>query len=89
MVSFANFRMLDPETTNVTLELIENADRQRSSFISFVSLWMGFKGWMEAVTDAPNDAAMITTMADDRISPLATPQVGGLPNNNLTRPMLR
>jgi hypothetical protein len=66
MVSFTNFRTLDPETADLTRELIANADRQRSSFMSFISLWMGFNGWMEAVTDAPNDAAMITMIADNR-----------------------
>lgn len=66
MVNFTNFRTLDPETADLTRDLIENADRQRSSFMSFVSLWMGFNGWMESVTEAPNDAAMITAIADNR-----------------------
>jgi hypothetical protein len=66
MVSFSNFRTLDPETADLARELIENADRQRSSFMSFMSLWMGFNGWMESVTGAGHDAAMITAIADNR-----------------------
>lgn len=66
MVSFSNFRMLDPETADLARELIENAERQRSAFMSFTSLWMGFNGWMESVTEAANDASMITAIADNR-----------------------
>lgn len=65
MVSFTNFRTLDPETADVARELVQNAIRQRSSFMSFMSLWMAFNGWMESVTEAPNDAAMITAIADN------------------------
>ncbi|WP_206431245.1 MULTISPECIES: hypothetical protein [Sphingomonas] len=34
--------------------------------MSFMSLWMGFNGWMESVTGADHDAAMITAIAENR-----------------------
>jgi hypothetical protein len=34
--------------------------------MSFMSLWMGFNGWMESVTEAANDALMISAIADNR-----------------------
>ncbi|WP_316978903.1 hypothetical protein [Shumkonia mesophila] len=42
---------------------MRNADRQRSAFMSFVNVWMAFNGWMESVTQANTDAAMITALA--------------------------
>lgn len=66
MVSFSNFRTLDPETADLARELIENAERQRSAFMSFMSLWMGFNGWMESVTEAATDALMVTAITDNR-----------------------
>ncbi|MET4215970.1 hypothetical protein ACVWWG_006714 [Bradyrhizobium sp. LB7.2] len=66
MVSFNNFLSLDPDAVEVTRELAENADRQRSAFMSFVNTWMAFNGWMEAVTEANNDAQMITSLAENR-----------------------
>ena len=63
MVNFGHFRTLDPETADLARELIDGNDVQRSAFSSFVNLWMGFNGWMECVTDAPNDAEMIAALA--------------------------
>lgn len=63
LVSFNNFREIDPETADLARDLIINANRQRSAFMSFVSTWMAFNGWMESVTDAGTDAAMITAVA--------------------------
>lgn len=60
LVNFSHFRTLDPETADLARELIDASDVQRSAFSSFVNLWMGFNGWMECVTDAANDAEMIT-----------------------------
>lgn len=57
--------MLDPEMADLARELIDNADRQRSAFMSFVNIWMAFNGWMESVTDANSDAAMITALAEN------------------------
>jgi hypothetical protein len=62
MVSFNNFRVLDPETADLARELIDASPDQRSDFSSFVNLWMGFNGWMECVTDAASDAEMITAL---------------------------
>lgn len=66
MVSFSDFHALDPETADLARELLDNAARQRSSFMSFVSLWMAFNGWIEAVTGLTNDARMIDAIADNR-----------------------
>lgn len=63
MVSFDNFQTLDPETVDLVRELMDNADRQRSAFMSFVNIWMAFNGWMESVTQTATDAAMITALA--------------------------
>lgn len=53
MIRFDDFHTLDPETSDLALELIYSADKNQSVFSSFVSLWMGFNGWMECITDAP------------------------------------
>lgn len=66
MVSFSNFRMLDPETADLARELIDNAQRARSAFNSFFSRWMAFNGWMECITDACTDAEMISALAENR-----------------------
>jgi hypothetical protein len=63
-VNFDYFRTLDPETSDLARELIDANAVQRSAFSSFMNLWMGFNGWMECITDAPNDAEMITALAD-------------------------
>lgn len=64
VVCFSHFRTLDPETADLARELIDASDVQRSTFSSFVNLWMGFNGWMECVTDAATDAEMITALAN-------------------------
>lgn len=66
MVSFSNFGTLDPETADLARELIGTSDRQGSPFLPFMNAWMGFNGWMESVTDAGTDSAMITALADNR-----------------------
>lgn len=63
MVIFNNFRTLDPETSDLARELIYANPDQRSTFSSFMCLWMAFNGWMECVTDAANDAEMISALA--------------------------
>lgn len=66
LVSFSDFRLLDPETADLTHELIGEGDRQQSAFLPFMNVWMGFNGWMEAVTGGGSDAAMIAALADNR-----------------------
>ena len=47
---------------------MENANRQRSAFMSFVNIWMAFNGWMAAVTERETDADMIRDIAaNDRL----------------------
>lgn len=66
MVSFNNFRTLDPEMTDTARELIGEVNRRRSPFLPFMNTWMAFNGWMESVTDGGSDAAMITALAENR-----------------------
>ncbi len=54
---------MEPETKDLVRELMENADRQRSAFMSLVNIWMAFNGWMAAVTERETDAHMIRTFA--------------------------
>lgn len=64
MTSFDNFRFLDPEAADLARELVEASEQQRSAFSSFINVWMAFNGWMECVTQAETDAAMINALAD-------------------------
>lgn len=66
MVNFRNFQVIEPETKDLVLELLENADRQRSSFMSFVNIWMVFNGWMAAVTERDTDSDMIRDIVVNR-----------------------
>jgi len=66
MVSFSDFHTLDPEAADLARELLDNAGRQRSSFMSFVNIWMAFNGWMESVTGETRDARMISAIAENR-----------------------
>jgi hypothetical protein len=59
MANFNNFQVMEPETRDLVLDLMENADRQRSAFMSFINIWMAFNGWMAAVTGRETDADMI------------------------------
>jgi hypothetical protein len=63
MANFSNFHLMEAETKDLVLDLMENADRQRSAFMSFVNIWMAFNGWMTAVTERETDADMIRTFA--------------------------
>jgi hypothetical protein len=65
LVSFSNFRTLDPEMADTTRELMED-NRQDAPFLHFMNTWMAFNGWMESVTEEPSDAAMITALAENR-----------------------
>jgi hypothetical protein len=68
VTKFANFRTMEPETKDLVLNLMENADRQRSAFMSFINIWMAFNGWMAAVTERETDAEMIRDFAaSDRL----------------------
>jgi hypothetical protein len=69
MTNFSNFQIMESETRDLVLDLMENADRQRSSFMSFVNIWMAFNGWMAAVTERETDADMIRDIvANDRLA---------------------
>jgi hypothetical protein len=66
VTSFAKFQIMEPETKDLVLELMQNADRQRSAFMSFVNIWMAFNGWMAAITDRETDAEMIRDLSANR-----------------------
>ena len=66
MTNFSNFQVIEAETKDLVLDLIENADRQRSAFMSFVNIWMAFNGWMAAVTERETDADMIRDIAANK-----------------------
>jgi hypothetical protein len=38
MANFSNFQVMEAETKDLVLHLMENADRQRSAFMSFVNI---------------------------------------------------
>jgi hypothetical protein len=48
VVSFGNFRTLDPQAADTARELIGGGDRPGSPFLPFMNTWMGFNGWMES-----------------------------------------
>ncbi|BDV36569.1 hypothetical protein [Methylocystis iwaonis] len=66
VINFANFQIMEPETKDLVLELMQNADRQRSAFMSFVNIWMAFNGWMAAITERETDADMIRDLSVNR-----------------------
>lgn len=66
MVSFNNFRILDPEAADIARELVSSGERRHSPFLPFMNTWMGFNGWMESVTEAGSDAAMISALAENQ-----------------------
>ncbi len=69
MTNFSNFQIMESETRDLVLDLMENANRQRSAFMSFVNIWMAFNGWMAAVTQRETDADMIRDItANDRLA---------------------
>jgi hypothetical protein len=65
LVSFSNFRVLDPEMADIARELVDDGDRRHSPFLPFILTWMGFNGWMESVTDGGSDRAMLKALADN------------------------
>ena len=65
MVKFDNFKLLGPESADLARELIDATERQRSAFASFMTVWMGFNGWLECVTEAQTDRAMIMAISSN------------------------
>lgn len=66
MAKFSNFQHLEPAARDLVAELMENADRQRSAFMSFVNVWMAFNGWMAAVTERETDADMLRNLVGEK-----------------------
>ena len=69
MTKFSNFQLLNPEARDVVNELLANADRQRSAFMSFMNIWMGFNGWMATVTGRDTDADMLRNFIGEKRLP--------------------
>ena len=68
MANFNNFQVMEQEPRDLVLDLMENASRQRSAFMSFVNVWMAFNGRMAAVAGQETDANMIRDIAgNDRL----------------------
>src|SRR5262245_36680487 len=66
MVRFTNFQDLDPAAREIVAALMANAYKQQSAFMSFVNIWMGFNGWMAAVTERDIDADMIRNLINNQ-----------------------
>jgi len=65
LIDFENFHTLDPEAVNTARALV-NGERGESGFEPFMMTWMGFNGWMEAITGDDRDRHMINALADNR-----------------------
>jgi hypothetical protein len=63
MVSFSHYQTLDPSAYQVSRELFDRADREPPSMMAFIFRWMGFNGWMAAVTGCERDYEMINALA--------------------------
>lgn len=63
MVHYTHFHTLDPSARQVSLSLIDRAEREPLSMIGFTLRWMGYNGWMAAVTGCERDYQMINALA--------------------------
>lgn len=66
MVSFSHYQTLDPSAYQVSRELFDRADREQPSMMAFIFRWMGFNGWMAAVTGCERDYEMINALAAEQ-----------------------
>jgi hypothetical protein len=62
MVCFNHFHMLDPSAYRLSMELQDRAEHEPPSMISFMLRWMGFNGWLAAVTGCERDYEMINAL---------------------------
>jgi len=65
MVDFSNFQNMDPEARDVVQDLMLHAQQLGSNFMSFISVWMAFNGWMASVTEEDTDAKMVNALASN------------------------
>lgn len=63
MVHYTHFHTLDPSAHQVSMELLSRAERESPSMIRFMLRWMGYNGWLAAVTGCERDYQMINAMA--------------------------
>lgn len=63
MARFSHYQTLDPSAYQVSRELFNRADREPPSMMAFIFRWMGFNGWMAAVTGCERDYEMINALA--------------------------
>lgn len=65
MLHYSHFHTLDPSAHQVSMDLLARADREPTSMIGFMLRWMGFNGWLAAVTGQERDYLMINALAAD------------------------
>lgn len=63
MVHYSHFHTLDPSAHHVSMDLLNRAEREPPSMICFMLRWMGFNGWLAAVTGCERDYQMINSLA--------------------------
>lgn len=63
MVQYTYFQTLDPSAREVSIDLINRAEREPVSMTSFILRWMGYNGWLAAVTGCERDYQMINALA--------------------------
>lgn len=63
MANFSHYQTLDASAYQVSRELFDRADREPPSMIAFIFRWMGFNGWMAAVTGCERDYEMTNALA--------------------------
>jgi len=63
MVRYTHFHILDPMAHNVSIDLLDRAGREPAPMIRFILRWMGFNGWLAAVTGCERDHQMINALA--------------------------
>lgn len=63
MVHYTYFHTLDPSARHVAIDLINRAELEPVSMIGFTLRWMGYNGWLAAVTGCERDYQMINALA--------------------------
>jgi hypothetical protein len=63
MVHYTHFHTLDPSAHRVSMDLLDRAEREPLSMIGFMLRWMGFNGWLAAVSGCERDYQMINALA--------------------------
>ena len=65
MIHYTHFHTLDPSARQVSIDLFDRAEREPVSMIGFTLRWMGYNGWLAAITGCERDYQMINALAAD------------------------